>query len=158
MTLVWGAKLTSCFVNWLLLAFFVAQSFTITHSWEINLPATTICIIIVIFVDEIWSSVWKPLITVYKGCRHVRHQQQQQSFYWHYLPGGSVTLYSNGVIIHLRPCALDYFYSKVSSFPCSFFLVLQSYYDLETLWHHHPFKFGNMVSAKSDTRIILYWD
>ena len=124
MTLDWGAKLISCFHDWLFLAFFAAQSFTVTHSWEINIPATTICVIIVIFVDEIWSSLWKPLVTVYTGFRHVRHQQQQQSFFWQYLPGGSVTLYSNGVIIDLRPCALDYFYSKVSSFPCSFFLVL----------------------------------
>ena len=124
MTLGWGGKLIPCFLNWLLFAFFAAQSFTIIHFSDINILATTICVIVVIFVDEMWSSVWKPLVTVYTGCRPVRHHQQQQSFFWHYSLGGSVTSFSNGVIIELRPCALGYFYSKVSSFSCSFFLVL----------------------------------
>lgn len=52
-----GAKLIYCFLDWLLLAFFVAESFTITHSLEINIAATATYIIIAILVDEMWSSM-----------------------------------------------------------------------------------------------------
>ena len=77
------------------------------------------------------------------------------TFYTTY-PEDPFTLDSNGVIIDLRPCALDYFYSKVSSFPCSFFLVLltmiSKLYDIII----HLSLAICMVSSKSDTKIILY--